>query len=48
MVVKTATCVPFEDSEVQHFFEKLHNVSTFFWVWDKETKAFIENFFSGF
>ena len=40
MVVKTATCVPFEDSEVQQFFEKMHNVSTFFWVRDKKSKAF--------
>ena len=48
MVVKTATCVPFEDSEVQHFFEKLHNVSTFFWVWDKKLGFLSKKFSQGF
>ena len=45
MVVKTATCVPFEDSEVQQFFEKLHSVSTFVRVWDKKTRAFSRKIF---
>ena len=45
MVAKTATCVPFEESEVQQFFESLYNVSTFFGLWDKKSRAFSRKHF---
>ena len=48
MVAKTATCVPFEDSKVQQFFEKLHNVPTFSEFEIKKVGPLVEKIFSGF